>query len=246
MASPSTVPSYKIVVDGTAPMAKADPGKKEIHVHPLLQVDPDDIPLTLRLSGPDDPRLNDSRFMERFKQWLSEKHDIPPSKLKNFEPELRLHLEMWQQPKLVKRMQQFAIAHEVGHIALNHSSFPWEIFFAVALTVILYVLLMPGVGALLVSIPVGFVSYKVFHAMRLFSLRHQEGEADHYALKLTDDLAAGKELIECLERAKAKAWSDTSFWSKMTTTLLSPERVFPISHPTPQSRITALDNDEDN
>ncbi len=246
MAIPSTIPSYKIVVDGSAPLAKADPSNKEIHIHPLLQVDPDDIPPTLRLSGPDDPRINDYRFMERFKDWLSEAHHIPPSKLKNFEPELRLHLEMWQQPKLLERMQQFAIAHEIGHIAMNHYSFPWEIFFSVALTVTLYVLLMPGVGALLVSIPVGFVSYKVFHSMRLFSLRHQEGEADRYALKLTGDLTAGVALIECLEKAKAKAWENTSFLSKISTTLLSPERVFPISHPSPQARIAALENDEDN
>jgi len=244
MAIPSTVPSYKIVVDGSAPLAKADPGKKEIHVHPLLQVDPADIPPTLRLSGPDDPRINDFRFMALFEQWLSKAHNIPLSKLKNFEPELRLILEMWQQPKLLKRMQQFAIAHEIGHIAMNHSSFAWEVFFAAALTITLYVLLLPGEAAILISIPVGFVSYKIFHAMRLFSLRHQEVEADRYALKLTGDQEAGTALLECLERAKAKAWGETSFLSKITTTLLSPEKVFPIAHPSPHARIAALENED--
>jgi len=235
--------TIKVKVDPVTSYAAALTNTKTLYLHPLTLIEPNDLPPSLRVNGPNDPKLKSPHYFRQLKSYLAKTFNVDPGKLSNLRSIFDMHLRTWKNPNLIKRIKRFAIAHEVGHIFYEHTTKSWDRFFGYLISVILSLALfelLPFLAAILCTIAIADISYRAFKALREYSEQYQEKEADLKALEVTRDFIGARAFFKALDKGYKNDWKNLNLVEKCKRYFLYPETLFHISHPSPQTRINYL------
>jgi hypothetical protein len=99
-----------------ASIAEAD--RYVVYYSYFFLLEPEDIPEALRLTGPDDSRLDDERYVDEIVEWIRAFLGITH----RFEVDradreaIRCGLRMMLNPTLYRKTREFVLAHEIGHM----------------------------------------------------------------------------------------------------------------------------------
>lgn len=210
---------------------------KCLYIHPLVLVEPNDLPIDLRISG------KNGRYFEELKTWVATKFDFKEELLVNFQQRFDQFLRMWESPIEYSRIKRFAITHEVAHIFHDHRPGRWNRLCTVLCTAVaaiyLFTALQPLV-ALAITVLVLIVSARALYVLRCYVEQSHEIEADLTALRITKDYKAAKYFFKVLKALEEHQWAQFSWLNKAINAIISPEIVFHLTHPSPQTRIDYL------
>lgn len=87
----------------------------------LLLLEPEDIPLKLRLECEDDPRINSDAYIKEFTDWFQEFLDFKKEHITPSDKDIiRRMLRLTANPEEFKAAKKFILAHELGHLFYKH------------------------------------------------------------------------------------------------------------------------------
>lgn len=229
-------------VPGSGSTARANSKTNTIFLHPLFLISPDTLPTELQVSSPDDSKLQSDTYFVELEKHLTETFDIAPKELLNLEFLFKTQLKLWEQRNLLERMKCFIIAHEVGHIFHGHTrKSPNEILiYLIAFSLSFAYCKNLSLSTALVTLAVNQFMQRTLRATYQYAQQHHEKEADLKAHEVTQDLEAACAYFMVIDKIYKDAWKKLSVFQKCKKIFFTPEFIFPISHPSPQTRIAYI------
>lgn len=211
-----------------------------IYLHPLLLINPSEIPKDFFT---DRDHEESSPFYKILAIWLQNKFNLKKS-FKISRNLLNTYLEIWKKPELVDEVRHFILAHEFAHHYYNHFKRPWHLllsFFVTCVIVCLFASSLTAEAMFFVTYFTLKVTNVVVTCLFLYYYRKNEVAADLLAYKLTQQTKGAKVFFEAVDKTKTTEWNRLPTWKKIYTVVVQPEAVFPLSHPSPKTRIDYLE-----
>lgn len=220
--------------------------RRFINLHPLMLLKPNDIPKELQLSGLDDPLLREDDYYIKLLKWVCEKFNLEEKdfgELIEFRGLFQTYLRFWKDPESITNVQNFALAHEVGHLHHKHTSYMLDFVLSIVLTCCVTAVLFFNTSLLLV-IAGATTTYLVSSvALRCFNLlyyRDDERVADLTALKLVKTTKGAELLFETIHKVQELIWKKIPWFQKIYLFAFYPEAFLHLSHPAPKDRIAYI------
>lgn len=212
---------------------------KILHLHPLLFLNPDDLPEHLRIDTIDSSRLTDPKWGKEMGKWL-----IDNLKFEGYTRDLLVLLILCicqNKPNFSKNMRRFTVAHEMGHLHYKEGN---RINSAVAIPLaFLYSAILCGftIPFLIVAFVAARISFFILSYIQSWQEQNEELHVDLGALKFVQDFEAIKYSFRFADIIDKKLWEKVPLTTRIFKTIFYPESVFFGSHPTGKVRIKQIE-----
>jgi hypothetical protein len=186
---------------------EADPASQTVHIPLTALIDSAEIPAQFRISNLDDPRLDNTQWIQEFSDWVYTKTGVQKKNSLFNETTLKSNLLFHQNGPNAKEGVKFTLMHELGHIHhKDNAGLLFEIMFygkeilafliPVGIAGALLFFFTPSLPLILVSVPVTLLSWVVIRRLFIaladeFDSKPKEKRADAFAAQHAPDSIDG-------------------------------------------------------